>query len=829
MSDLKIAFRTLLKTPFVTGVAILSLALGIGANTAILSVFETLLLQPLPVEDPGALVNLSAPGPKPGSQSCNVAGDCEQVFSYAMFRDLASAPDLPVQLAAHRLTGANIATGNQTRNSEVTMVSGSYFPVLGVRPSLGRLIGPSDDEIVGSHPVAVLGHRFWEVELGADPDVVGSTIVVNGASMTVIGVAPPGFEGTSLGGRPDVFVPLTMRGVVEPYFDGFENRRSYWAYVFGRTRPGATLDQVRTQLNSVYRGIVTEVEAPLQEGMSEATLQRFLQKELLVEEGSRGQSSVRGESRAPLLFLVGITGVVLLIACANIANLLLARGAARGQEMAVRGSLGATRSQLLRQLMTESTLLAVMGGVASLLVAQWTLSLITSLLPPEAALLLDLSLRPSVLLFTAALSLGTGFLFGMYPSLAATRQDLAGTLRASSGQPSGARAAARFRWALVTGQIALSMALLVGAGLFIQSLANVSRVDLGLQAENVVAFSLSPTLNGYESERTATLFDETTEALAALPGVTEVSMALVPVMAGSSWGTDVSVEGFQSGPDVDDNSRMNEVGPGYFRTLGIPLLAGREFTAADGPDAPPVAIVNEAFARKFNLDGDVVGKRMSRGGHDLDTEIVGLVKDANYSDVKQAVPPLFFSPLRQTGTGFATFYLRTSGPPEAVMGAIPGVVRRLDPNLPVEELKTLEQQIRENVFMDRMIGVLSASFAALATLLAAIGLYGVMAYTVAQRTREIGLRMALGADQGQVQGMVLGQVLRMTLVGGAMGLLAAFALGRAAGSLLYGLEGHDPLVMSAVAVLLGMVAMAAGYLPARKASRVDPMQALRYE
>lgn len=829
MNNLKLAFRTLFKTPFVTGVAVLSLALGIGANTAILSVFETLLLQPLPVEDPGSLVNLSAPGPKPGSQSCNVAGDCEHVFSYAMFRDLAAAPDLPVALAAHRLGSANIATGNQTRNSEMTMVSGSYFPVLGLRPAVGRLIGPADDEIVGGHPVAVLGHRFWEVELGADPDVVGRTIVVNGASLTVIGVAPAGFEGTSLGGRPDVFVPLSMRGVVESYFDGFDNRRSYWAYVFGRVRPGATLDRVRTELNAVYRGIVTEVEAPLQEGMSEATLQRFLAKEVLVEEGPRGQSSVRGEARMPLIFLMGITGVVLLIACANIANLLLARGAGRAQEMAVRGSLGATRGQLLRQLMTESTILAVMGGLASLLVAQWTLSLIRSMLPPEAALLLDLSLRPSVLLFTAALSLGTGFLFGMYPSLAATRQDLASTLRASSGQPSGARAAARFRGALVTGQIALSMALLVCAGLFIQSLANVSRVDLGLRVENMVTFSLSPTLNGYESERTAALFDEVVQELAALPGVTDVSTALVPVLGGSSWGTDVSVEGFQSGPDVDDNSRMNEVGPGYFRTLGIPLLAGREFTPADGPDSPPVAIVNEAFARKFHLEGDVVGKRMSRGGDDLDIEIVGLVKDANYSEVKQAVPPLFFSPLLQTGPGFATFYVRTSGPPEAVTGAVPGLVRRLDPNLPVEELKTLEQQVRENVFMDRMIGVLSALFAALATVLAAIGLYGVLAYTVAQRTREIGLRMALGADQGRVQQMVLGQVVRMTLVGGAIGLLGAFALGRAAGSLLYGLEGNDPVVMSGVAVLLALVALGAGYLPARKASRVDPMQALRYE
>ena len=835
MRNLKLAFRTLFRTPFVTTVAILSLALGIGANTAIYSLFDEMLLRPLPVRDAGELVNLSAPGPKPGSQSCNQAGDCDEVFSYQMFRDLERAPAdrSPFSgIAAHRAFGANLAYSKQSPiNGEGMLVSGSYFPVLGLRPALGRLLGPVDDQNVGGHFVAVLSYAFWENQLGADPAVLNQPIVVNGQSMTIVGVAPRGFDGTTLGARPRVFVPISMRALMEPGFQGFDNRQSYWAYLFARLEPGVSIERASQAINAIYQPIITDVEAPLQKGMSDATMAKFRTKQIAVTPGQRGQSSVHREARTPLIMLFAITGIVLLIACANIANLLLARGANRAMEMAVRLSLGASRRQVLAQLLTESCVLAVLGGVASLLVARWTLALIGSILPPEAAASFHLGISLPVILFAGALSIGTGLLFGMFPALHSTRPDLVTTIRANTGQLSGARSAARFRTSLVTVQIALSMALLISAGLFIKSLVNVSRVDLGLEIDHVVTFGISPELSGYEPARSQLFFQRLETELATIPGVTGVTASLVPLLAGSNWGSDVSVQGFKKGPDTDANARFNEVGPGYFRTLGIPLLAGREFTEADVTGAPQVVVVNEAFAKKFGLGRDAVGKFIwSNGNDDLDKQIVGLVRDAKYSQVKDEIPPLFFQPYRQDSTvGSMAYYVRTSLSPAQLLRTIPTVVARLDPNLPVESLKTMPQQVRENVFLDRMISTLSAAFAVLATLLAGVGLYGVLAYTVAQRTREIGVRMALGADGTRVRRLVLKQVGLMLLIGGTVGVAGALALGRAAQSLLFGLEGHDPVVFAVATLLLALVAVGAGYIPALRASRVDPMQALRYE
>ena len=834
MAALKLAFRTLRKTPFTTAVAVVSLALGIGANAAIYSLFDQMLLQPLPVPEPEQLVNLGSPGPKPGSQSCGQAGDCDVVFSYPMFRDLEREQSSFTGIAAHWLFTANLAFGAQTVNAEGMLVSGSYFPVLGVRAQLGRLLGPGDDERVGEHFVAVLSDSYWRSQLGADPGVLNQTIVINGHSMTIVGVAARGFEGTTLGTAPAVFVPLTMRGQVRQGNAGFENRRIYWAYLFARLAPAVSIEAARAEMNTIYQAIVNEVEAPLQSGMSDPTMERFRSKDLILEPEPRGQSSMHEEAATPLKLLFATTGIVLLIACANIANLLLARGANRSQEIALRGSLGASRRQLVTQLLTESCLLAVIGGVASLVVARWTLGAIASFLPPEAVTVIALELRPSVMLFAGALAIGTGLLFGMYPALHSTRPDLMTILRSDSGQPSGARAAARFRSSLVTAQIALSMALLFAAGLFIKSLMNVSRVDLGLNAQNVVTFRVSPVLNGYEPERSRILFERVESELAAIPGVTGVSAARVPLLAGSNWGTSVSVEGFEYGPDIDVNSRFNQVGTAYFSTLGIPLLAGREFTPSDAANAAQVAVVNEVFTTKFGLDSrEAVGKWMSTSaGHnaELDIQIVGVIGGAKYSDVKRETPPLFFTPYRQDESiGSITFYARTAVEPAQVLRAIPEVIRGLDPNLPVEGLKTLEQQVKENVMLDRLISTLSAAFAALATLLAAVGLYGVLAYTVAQRTREFGLRMALGADGSRVRGMVLRHVGRMTGIGATVGLVAALGLGRAAQSQLFGLEGHDPMVVAVVVVLLAGVALGAGYVPALRASRVDPMRALRYE
>jgi predicted permease len=831
MRTVKFAFRTLFKTPFVTIIAIVSLALGIGANAAIFSCFNQMLLQALTVPKPEELVNLSAPGPKPGSQSCNQSGDCEAVFSYAMFRDLQKMQTVFTGIAAHRLFGANLSFQGQTLNAEGVMVSGNYFQVLQVQPALGRLFDGNDDRLVGEAPVVVLSHAYWTRRFAADPNVLNQQLIVNGQSLTIVGVAPKNFDGTTLGSRPEVFVPITLRGSMQPGYRSWDNRQNYSLYLFARLRPGVKIEAARASLNGQYHGIVNDVEAPLQKGMSDATMAKFRAKPIVVEPGGLGQSSTRSVARTPLLMLLGVTGFVLLIACANIANLLLARSAARASEMAVRLSIGASRARLIGQLLTESLLLALLGGLAGIVVAHWTLKLILSLMPAQAAQTMAFTLSTPALLFAGALTIGTGLLFGLFPALHSTRPDLVSTLKGLAGQPSGARGAARFRLALATAQIALSMMLLAASGLFVKSLVNVSRVDLGIRTDNVITFGVSPELNGYKPEQTRIFFERLENELRAVPGVTGVTVALVPLLAGSNWGNDVAVQGFQGGPDVDSNARFNEVGAGYFSTMGVPLMAGREFTDADNATAPKVAIVNEEFVKKFNLGRDAVGKLIGSGSgyrSKLDTTIIGVAQNAKYSEVKRKVPPLFFRPYRQDeDLGSASIYVRTAGDPAQSASSVTAVVKRLDPNLPLEDLKTLTQQVRDNTFLDRMMTTLSSLFGGLATLLAAVGLYGVLAYTVSQRTREIGLRMALGAAPGNVRSMVLRQVAWMTLVGGVVGLAGAVWVGKQAESILFEMKGVDPAVFVFAAVALTLVALAAGLVPAHRASRVDPMLALR--
>jgi predicted permease len=832
MRTIRFAFRTLFRQPFVTTIAIISLAFGIGANSAIFSLFDQMLLRPLPVSHPRELVDLAVPEPKPGSQSCNQAGDCDAVFSYPMFRDIQQDNGGVFSgVVAHRAFGTNLAYHGQTASSEGALVSGSYFPTLGLRPALGRLLDPNDDTVIGEGHVVVLSHDYWQTRFGGSPNVLNDTMVINGISMTIVGVAPRGFEGTTLGARPQVFVPITMRGVLEPSFTEFDNRRTYWVYVFARMTPGVSLADARTRLGTRYHAIINDIEAPLQKGMSDATLARFREKPILITDGARGQSQMHEEAKKPLAMLFGVTGVVLLIACANIANLLLARSSARTGEMSVRLSIGAGRGQLIRQLLVESCLLALLGGLAGLIVAKATLSLIWSMLPSDASRTLSFTIEPSIALFAGGLSLLTGVLFGLFPALQTTRPDLASTLKGVSGQPSGGRGTAWFRMALVTTQITLSTALLICAGLFAKSLLNVSKVDLGVKIDNLVTFGVSPSLNGYSSERSRVLFQRAEEELAAVPGTLSVTTALVPLLAGNNWGTSVNVEGFPIGPDVKNDSRFNEVGPGFFKTVGEPLIAGREFTRSDVKASRPVAVVNETFAEKFHLDRNAVGKLMNRnGGKTLDIEIVGLVRNAKYSEVKGTVPPLFFTPYMQSDElGEMNFYVRTGLENGAAMREIERVMKSIDADLPLENLRTMTDQVKQNVFLDRMISTLSTAFALLATVLAAIGLYGVLAYTVAQRTREFGLRMALGAAPSRVRMMVMRQVAMMTLVGVGLGAGLTYYFGVVVESLLFEMQGRDPVVLAASVGVLTVIALLAGLLPAIRASRIDPMRALRYE
>ena len=831
MRNLRLAFRTLFRTPFVTIVAIISIALGIGANAAIYSLFNELLLAPLPVPHPEQLVVFGGNTPTPGShQTTNAGGDSKWVFSYKMLRDFQAQPGPFSGVAGHEDFGANVAFKGNTKNVGAEWVTGSYFPVLGVKPVLGRLIGESDDGVIGQGAVVVLSHEYWTTELGADPSVIGQRMLVDGQPLTIVGVAPPEFRGTTLGSTPSVYVPITMRGVLTG-FRNWDKRRQYWVYVFGRLKPGVTLEQAQAQENVLFHSIVNNVEAALQTGISASTLARFKAKKLTLVDGSRGSSDLHDQTRTPLMLLLGITIFVLAIACANVANLLLARAANRSVEIAVRLSLGATRGRLLAQLLLESVLLAVLGGAVGLFVAWATLHGIVAILPQTLSSTLSFSLSPAAIAFAAVLTMTTGLLFGLFPALHSTRPNLASMLRDGSGKTSATRSATRFRTSLVTAQIALSMALLVSAGLVIKSLQNVSRVALGLDVDQLTTFGVAPELNGYSGTRSAQLFARMESELGAIPGVQRVAAARVPLIAGNNWDNDVAVQGFPKTPDTDADAYFNSVGPGFFATVGEPVIAGREFTGSDVLGAPRVVVVNESFVKKFKLGSPsaAVGKMMGQSDS-LTHQIVGVVKDAKYSGVKQKNRPVYYQAYKQdTTVGYVAFYVRSSLPSERLMPQIRARIARVDPNLPIMDLRTMSQQVRDNVYLDRMITTLSAAFAVLATLLAAIGLYGVLAYSVAQRTKEIGVRMALGADSGRIVGLVMRSVGFMTAIGVVIGALGAFAIGRAMQSLLFDVQGRDPVVMVGAAVLLGVVAIVAGMAPAMRASKVDPVRALKYE
>lgn len=837
LDDLQYALRGLIAKPLFALIAIATLALGIGANTAIFTLFDQMLLRPLPVHAPEQLVNFGSPGPKPGSTSCSSAGSCDEIFSYPMFRDLERVQEVFTGIAAHRGIGVNLSHEGRTSSGGGMLVSGSYFPVLGIQPALGRLLGPNDDRVAGEAQSVVLSHAYWQNQLGGDAGVLGQTLIVNGQPLTIVGVAPKGFSGTTLGYQPLVFVPITLRWLDKPGSmpigaqDSFERRNAHWLYLFARLKPGVTIEQARTSLLSPFRAILAEVEAPTITGASEQGMARFLAREITMAPGLRGQSTLPQDTSVPLTLLLCVTGLVLLIACVNIANLMLARGAARAGEMAVRSSIGASRGRLMAQLLTESCLLALLGGVASLPMALVTLRFIAALLPANAVDVMQSSLSANAIGFAMLVAFATAWIFGLFPALQLARTEPSVVLRGASGRSGGDRGASRFRAALATVQIAFSMALLALAGLFTQSLHNVSRIDLGMRTASVISFEISPERNGYSPERSAILFDRVEETLASLPGVASVGSSMVTLLSGNTWNNNVSVEGFDAGADDNMNVSLNMIGGDLVDTLGIPLRAGRTFTAADGPSAPRVAIVNERFAERFGLGRDVVGKRMAIGqGGALDIEIVGLVADAKYSSVRDDVPAQFWVPRRQSETlGFMNFYLRTQGDPDPVFAAVRQAMSQIDPNLPLDGLQTMSQQVSDSVASDRLVGLLSATFAALATLLAAMGLYGVLSYTVAQRTRELGLRLALGAPPARLRGMVLRQVGSMGVIGGVIGLVAAILLGRAAGSLLYGLDALDIGVLAASVLVLAGVVTLAGYLPARKAARTDPLVALRYE
>lgn len=833
MNNLRYATRQLLKHPGFAIVVVLMLALGIGTTTGTYSIYHTVLMKPLPVPEPDRLVNFSSPGPKWGMTSSGRAGRNEYVFSYPMFRDLEARQTAFAGVAGHRIFDANLSFDGNTVASAGILVSGQYFQTLGLKPALGSLIGPQHANALGESPVAVLAYDYWQNAFGGSPDVIDDTLIVNGHPLTVIGVAPESFSGTTLGLRPSVFVPLTMYESMMPNFGmGSDDRRAYWVYVFARLRDGVGAEAAAASINSVYGGILSEIEAPLNVEMPDQTMRQFLARRIVLEPGAQGQSNAPRIATTPLTLLLVVSGLVLAIVCVNVAGLLLVRSESRAGETAVRASIGASGRHLVALFLAEAGILAALGGLASLPVAVGTIDVFTSILPPEETGSIVFELDPAALFFAGAVTIATLLLFGLVPAIRASRVQPAALISAYGTKATGSRSVARFRSVLATSQIGLSMILLVLGGLFVQSLYNVASVDLGMEVDSLVSFSVSPGLNGYDNERVAGVFDRIERELGEAPGVTDVASSMVPLLTGSNWTRALMIEGVESGPGIDTESRINRVGPGFFRTMSMPLLAGRAIEPTDVAGSPRVAVVNEAFLEKFGLGRDAVGRRLGIVGtsDEPDIELVGIVPDAKYSEVKDPVPPQLYL-ARHQGSGYQSmnFYVRGDAAADVVMRQIVAIVERIDPNLPVNGLTTVRDVVRDNVFLDRMLTTLAGAFALIATFLAGIGLYGTLAYSVGQRTREFGIRLALGATPGGLRSDVLGQVVRLGLVGGAAGLVCAVGIGMRAETLLFGLTAASPLALTVAVLSVAVVVLAAGAIPARQAGRIAPMEALRYE
>jgi predicted permease len=841
LRDLNFALRTLRRTPGFTLVAVLTLALGIGANTAIFTLLNQVLLRLLPVKDPHSLVLLTMRGKHYGSNWGSNA------ISYPMYKDFQAHNEVFSGMMARFPTYASVTIGNSSERVKAELVSGTFFDVLGVTTALGRPFTPDDDKTPHAHPLVILSYNYWRERFAAKPDVIGSTILVNDIKMTVVGVTQAGFDGVELSEAPAIFVPTMMQLELMPGNDDMlKNRRNRWVNVFGRLKPGVTVEKAKASLQPYMHSMLEmEVAEEAFRNASPYDREQFLKCWMDVLPGSQGRQNVQRGLSTPLWVLMATTGMVLLIACANIANLLLARATRRQKEMAIRLAIGASRGRIITQLLIEMLVLALAGGVLGLLLAFWADKALMSLYLPADSTRLNITTTPDlkVLLFTFGISALTALAFGLVPALQTTKPNVGTVLKdeASAVVGSGNKG---LRKSLVVVQVALSLLLLIGAGLFLRSLENLSQLGPGFNAARLIGFEIDPTLSGYNVERTKLTYRELTESLKSLPGVESVGLASMRILENDEWDSSMTVEGYN--PDKPDDRAepyMNSIGPNYFATLGVPVVAGRDFTIADTREvkhgdkaddfAPATVMINESFARKFFAGRDPVGRHLGFGsdpGTKTDMEVIGVVKDIKYTNLRDEIPPQAYVPfLASHYAGGMVVYVRTTADPHAMMNLIREKVRDLDPNIPIFDMRTTDDQIQNSLSAERMIASLSTVFGLLATILAAVGLYGLMAYNVVQRTREIGIRMALGAAQGDVVWMVMRDVLILVGIGIAVGVPAALALTSVVRSQLYGLSGHDPITLVLATVGLAVVAFAAGYIPAIRASRLDPMRALRYE
>ena len=849
LKDLRHSVRMLLRAKGWTAVVLMSLALGIGANTALFSAVNGLLLTELPVRDPESLVRLrfSMPGNRNdmatsssdyGTSNRDAAGQqVRATFSYPMFQQFRAENRTLTDLIAGAPYGrVNLVVDGQAEIATAFISSGNYYQVLGVSAGPGRTILPEDDKPEAA-PVAVISARYWHARFGGDPSVVGKGVTINSVPVTIVGVISPTFTGVqqSLGEPADVTVPIALDPQITPILSGpprVNQPTSWWLQVMGRLRPGGTTAQVQANLETVFQraakaGFDAFVAAlPEAERATSGVRSRSVVPQLRVDSGSRGVYDANPTDVRAVTVLSAVVIVVLLIVCANVANLLLSRATARHKEISIRLSMGATRPRLVRQLLTESLLLAAIGGGLGVLVGNWGQRLLPGV--PGRATALDWR----VLSFALAITVVTGLVFGIAPALRATGMNVSASLKETSRSVTGSRSV--LGKLLLVVQVALSLMLLVGAGLFLRTLQNLRNENVGFNAQNLVQFRVNPQLNRYDAKERSVLFDRLMDRLGSVAGVRSAALSQPALLSGAVNSTGMFVHGRTYGPDQrgGESTSINRlvVSPNFFETVGIPMIGGRGFTPRDTQGAPEVAIINEAAARRYFPNENPIGKRFGGSPEESgEIEVVGILRDARYSSVREAPPPTMYVPFLQGRPGSAVFAVRTAGDPAGLMGAIREAVRQVDPNLPLMDVFTQLEQVERRLVQEKVLAQAYALFGGLAVVLASVGLFGLMSYSVARRTNEIGIRMALGAQPFDVMRLLMGESLILVGAGIVIGLGAALAASRFVASLLFGLAPNDFVTMLLAVALMVVVSAFAGFLPARRASRVDPMVALHYE
>jgi predicted permease len=835
--DVRYAVRMLLKNPGFTAMAVVSLALGIGANTAIFTLINGVLLTSLPVHEPRQLVSFGeAEG---GGVWGGYPAGAVDLFSYDFYKQidreekplegLCAFGSFPVAVSV-RPTGSAKVAGQAVGH----LVSGSYFRVLGVNAALGRVIEPADDDAPGAHPIAVVSHRYWQRELAGDSGVVGRVLTLNGTAFTVVGVAPASFYGTTLDNAPDLWLPLTMQAQAMLQPSLLDPRGPYWLHLMGRRNPSVGITQAQEWVNLRLRQYLSAREG---EPVAPERLREIQATFVQLVDGGRGTSQLRSNYREPLLLLMGMVAMVLLIACANLANFLLAKAASREREISTRFALGAGRVQVVRQMLTETLLLALLGGGLGLLFAAWaTRVLVDFVVGPTTSSSFDPGLDPMVLAFTLGVSLLTGLLFGLAPALRVSRMSPLEGLKTSARTVAGGGRAGRFPLPkiLVTAQVAVSLVLLVGAGLFTRTLNNLVHQDFGFDRENVVQAHFDPRIAGYKPEQLEGLYDRLLHRVEALPGVRSATLASIAPLSNTRWNGPIEVPGRVAQPGENLNSSVNGVAPRYLETVGTPLLRGRPIGREDKADSPHVAVVNETFAAAFFPRDEPLGQRVRFGDPGLagDWEIVGVVKDSKYNSPRETAQRMIYVPLSQLSADdrYAGFLqVRTTADPARATAAVRQALAEVDHDLPVLGVTTMSEEVARFTTQEALISRLSSFFSLLAVLLAGIGLYGIMSYAVSRRTNEIGIRLALGAGQSGVLWLILKESLLLLAAGLALGVPLALAGTSLVRTHLFGLGPSDPVTLAAAITCISVATVLAGYLPARRATRVDPMVALRYE